>query len=1781
MTHKILIYLFVFFIFLSCAKKEDPVVAKKTGIVVEILGATNFGGVIIGNYKDASVRITNYESKTETLDFSKIIAPYSISSKSVSCISGQLSSGNSCIVTVRFQPITAGTYQDNLSRLNPLINSSIYGIGLINGYLTVDTQLWEIGTQTAGLLKTKIVNITNNGDLTVKTPTFILPNKVVIGVNHCGSYIGAKTTCAITFEARLETAGSYSEYISGTSQDGGSVGFNFTATVNPANPSGLIGFNLKPINLSSAGAEFIFKTNPIVDEYGNVVAPNTSVNASGNSLLLLLDGNTYYTNANGEISFRVRTRTIKGTGAVSVFAGQASGSYSFPIVAGDAFGTITANSILSEIPANGISQVIVNTDIILDQYNNIVEDGTPIVFEVTGSATVATGLDPKVTTGYTINGVARVVITSGTIAEVAQLKIKSGPIVDPFGNIIGYSANGVVNLNFVPGVADGNIPVSTAFHQIYADSNPPVSLNLPYKTGIIIGPIRDQFGNIVKTGSEININISNGYYDTISGLPLQNFKLYTDSNGNASFDLIGAGVRGNINVLMNAAFASGSIDVWALFVSKTHYEKNKDNVSLGFRHFKSTLFPSATTNWAEVKNPSNIESQDNTYYGYLKDSNDPQTAFGSNVGLPYFTWDCFYSADELLIGNFCMQPDGLLSPLYKYDKNHNLRTDFPDGNPAPELVTNTSFSANKQLQFWLNESDGGKSYGIKYDAANQMMEIDNSLAIDPYDSAARKVYAYSDWIPVDSTKKYAFKFSVKQQFGNNVESKKVEVGVVEASESITVINNESYVLDPRILRNDISLSGAYIGSSYNMVYKPVDGTTYIRLYFSTVGTGDGTLVRLDDISLKLLNTQNIHENGITEGVSIAYVPGNDTLLMFGGDTLNQQGTVGNYSYSGIASNRNTLMSKMLDVSTSVIVDNINTNEKLNLIGSIPSARSHAGLVPFQDKIFSFGGFNNQSEDGSAFNDTYIFDGLNKNWSSISILDDANFGKPANRYENGLAYVDSLKKIYIGGGLSQDEQNPELWSLKDDIWSIKVDQSSGYQWKRECDNCGIFSESGFKRIAEFLKTLLRFPNGNNNLNNYVTSLKNVKRNKLLWHPPTQNIYTHSPETTGLMKSFNPYSNVIDSVSSAFGLTKMTDAFQMIYNEFMGRTFAYKRGNQLLEDSKIYYWDMDIDDKQFVKARFKYDVKAKQTLKRINFNVYAYGQTKTLKEFGSVDNNGVLVYIFDHNNMNWVLKGSNTAISNGTLNSPINFYIEDNSVLNYISNDGFIDILLTTRGRPGMEGSEPLMGNDLAYIDVGSNTQTYVDYTVQSISTMGRSTIILRSDNTIVSWGRNNAGQLGLGSASNQIGGTVNSMGNNLMNLALFDHNNVANSSLSVVKIFTGDNHACALFNNNRAKCWGDNTYGQAGYTNIGTKTFIGDSQGEMSDSLPFIDVGTEDGTIGTGPAKIVSLSLGQSHTCAVIEQISNTATFNRVKCWGKKTEGQLGLGSSTGSGSFNLLLGNSTSYINFTINSGSGDVAQTIYDPTINSFRLKGVNKVISGSLYNCAVMEDSSIYCWGDNTYGQLGIGSTTTLNYPGVRANILATTINQIEAGADHWCVFYEYGVDTGYNTLCIGKNNHGQLGIGSIDNRGDQNNELNTLYYTNWGDGLFPKKLTLGSDYTCAILNNNRIKCFGSNADGVLGLGSLISDVGTSSATIGDNNNFIDLGTNGSQPIQVKSIVSNFNGNYLCAQTMDDMMKCWGNNDYGQLGLEDKRNRGHGYSPSKGTTELKIDYIESEEIY
>jgi hypothetical protein len=158
--------------------------------------------------------------------------------------------------------------------------------------------------------------------------------------------------------------------------------------------------------------------------------------------------------------------------------------------------------------------------------------------------------------------------------------------------------------------------------------------------------------------------------------------------------------------------------------------------------------------------------------------------------------------------------------------------------------------------------------------------------------------------------------------------------------------------------------------------------------------------------------------------------------------------------------------------------------------------------------------------------------------------------------------------------------------------------------------------------------------------------------------------------------------------------------------------------------------------------------------------------------------------------------------------------------------------------------------------------------------------------------------------------------------------VTGLSSGVASISAGFDNACAVTTSGAAYCWGDNSNGQLG-------------NGSTTNSLvPVAVTGLSSG--------VASISAGNGLTCAV-------TTSGAAYCWGWNGEGDLGIGSTTGS-----------------------------LVPVAVTGLSSGVASISAGFLHTCAVTTSGAIYCWGHNSNGELGNGSTTKSMVPVLSTDLL-----------------------------------------------------------------------------------------------------------------------------------------------------------------------------------------------------
>jgi len=272
-----------------------------------------------------------------------------------------------------------------------------------------------------------------------------------------------------------------------------------------------------------------------------------------------------------------------------------------------------------------------------------------------------------------------------------------------------------------------------------------------------------------------------------------------------------------------------------------------------------------------------------------------------------------------------------------------------------------------------------------------------------------------------------------------------------------------------------------------------------------------------------------------------------------------------------------------------------------------------------------------------------------------------------------------------------------------------------------------------------------------------------------------------------------------------------------------------------------------------------------------------------------------------------------------------------------------------------------------------------------------------------WGDNTNGEIGDGTTS--------------IRMTPVDVMGLSNGGYTVA---TGEDHSCALMNNSGVKCWGDNKYGQLGDGTTANHSSPGDVVGLSSG--------------------ITAIATGNFHTCALTNN-------GGVKCWGSNQFAQLGDGTTTNHNSPGDVVGLSSGvtaieagggHTCVVTNSGGvkcwglnyygelGDGTVTDRTSPVNVIGLStGVTAIAVGRVHTCALTSGGAVKCWGDNTYGQLGDGTTANRSSP-VDVVGLSNGATAVVVGADHTCTLMNSG-----GIKCWGDNSYGQVGDGTIIDR------------------------------------------------------------------------------------------------------------------------------------------------------
>ena len=306
-----------------------------------------------------------------------------------------------------------------------------------------------------------------------------------------------------------------------------------------------------------------------------------------------------------------------------------------------------------------------------------------------------------------------------------------------------------------------------------------------------------------------------------------------------------------------------------------------------------------------------------------------------------------------------------------------------------------------------------------------------------------------------------------------------------------------------------------------------------------------------------------------------------------------------------------------------------------------------------------------------------------------------------------------------------------------------------------------------------------------------------------------------------------------------------------------------------------------------------------------------------------------------------------------------------------------------------------------------------------------------------------------------------------------------SGKSPVYVSSGDGYTCVINNLGEVECIGSNSQGQSSHN--------------WSQIAP----------LNTA----VSISSGVHHTCAILDNAS-------MWCWGDNSLGELGFGTTTGTNE-------PAAFVN--LPAGKTAVAAA------------------TGNGFTCSIMHDGSAYCWGGNALGQIGDGTTTNRNSPSLVDLPGGGPASALDAGGSHACALLENG-----SLWCWGENTYGQLGDGtdcpdfSTNNGCNGNNGKNSPSQVLLPAGRTAISISAANRHTCAILDNGSAMCWGQGGSGVLGAG-LITGWGHKQSTPV----YVDLPAG-----QNATSIDVFSTHACATLEGNSSVMCWGYNGNGQLG-------------------------------
>ena len=530
----------------------------------------------------------------------------------------------------------------------------------------------------------------------------------------------------------------------------------------------------------------------------------------------------------------------------------------------------------------------------------------------------------------------------------------------------------------------------------------------------------------------------------------------------------------------------------------------------------------------------------------------------------------------------------------------------------------------------------------------------------------------------------------------------------------------------------------------------------------------------------------------------------------------------------------------------------------------------------------------------------------------------------------------------------------------------------------------------------------------------------------------------------------------------------------------------------------------------------------------------GRTATALSAGSTHTCALL----DNGSVTCWGEGTNGQLGDGTLtshpipNTIVSFPSGKKAITISSGDDHTCAILDDGKVMCWGEGSNGQLGNG-ATIDAATPQQTDAlgfNSTAKSISAGKHHTCAITNNGTTVCWGQGSKGQLGNGDPSMKTSPTP---------IGTLPY------GLSAVALAAGEEHTCALLSQGSVACWGNGDSGRLGngststsYTPELTASFGGRTAVSISSSHQHTCVVLDDGNascwgvtasgrggfIGAmneqlvpmdtsgfgGGQSAVSITAGHTYSCVILQNLS-------ASCWG-----DLGYSGSLEAPEPAVITSlPQMRTIAVAERDFNGNGVYNIFEFPVNyDFTASGLS---AGNKHTCAILDDDSVTCWGDNSHGQLGTGDTFSHTTPVSTLSLGAgRTAQSIHAGYTHTCALLDNG-----SVSCWGEqylSNDTKVDLTSPTLVGD------------FGQNRTATQISVGDSVSCAVLNDGNVSCWGKGSNGQLGNGATDSSTDpTPTASFGGGR---------------KAVSVSLYSDHACALLDDSSVMCWGRNDYGKLG-------------------------------